>query len=194
MIGNDVVDLELAKVQSNWRRPGYLQKIFTKEECQQILNSKDKDRTLWLFWTMKEAAYKAWQRSNNLPPRFNPGSLSCILHTISSDMATGEVIIKEHKESYITRSNLNSSVITSLATNLDNEKVIWKNITSKENLRQTLIKELETSDGPFCAPVEIKKDKNLIPQIYLGGQSKNHCFSLSYHGRFSGFALALNNS
>ena len=32
MIGNDVVDLQLAKTQSNWQRKGFLEKQFTEFE------------------------------------------------------------------------------------------------------------------------------------------------------------------
>ena len=32
MIGNDIVDLDLARTQSNWQRKGFLDKIFTKKE------------------------------------------------------------------------------------------------------------------------------------------------------------------
>ena len=39
MIGNDVVDLELAKKESNWQRRGFLSKIFTKNE-QRLIRMK----------------------------------------------------------------------------------------------------------------------------------------------------------
>jgi hypothetical protein len=32
VIGNDIVDLALARKESNWKRPGYLNKIFTTKE------------------------------------------------------------------------------------------------------------------------------------------------------------------
>ena len=32
MIGNDIVDLNLAKTQSNWQRKGFLERQFTKKE------------------------------------------------------------------------------------------------------------------------------------------------------------------
>ena len=37
MIGNDIVDLKLAKNQSNWQRKGFLEKQFTEEEQKTIL-------------------------------------------------------------------------------------------------------------------------------------------------------------
>ena len=39
MIGNDIIDLSLAAIQSNWQRAGFLEKQFTKKEREYILNS-----------------------------------------------------------------------------------------------------------------------------------------------------------
>ncbi|SJZ60010.1 4'-phosphopantetheinyl transferase superfamily protein [Chitinophaga eiseniae] len=62
MIGNDVVDLQLAAVESNWRRKGYLHKIFSPEEQLLIGQATDPDRMVWLLWSAKEAAYKIIHR------------------------------------------------------------------------------------------------------------------------------------
>ena len=59
-IGNDIVDLELAKAQNNWKRKGFLEKLFTKKEQEKIINSNNPFLTIWLFWSMKEAAYKCY--------------------------------------------------------------------------------------------------------------------------------------
>ncbi|MFT4791790.1 MAG: phosphopantetheinyl transferase (holo-ACP synthase), partial [Arcticibacterium sp.] len=58
MIGNDVVDLKVAALESNWMRLGFLDKVFSEEEQEVILNSENKSQMVWLFWSMKEAAYK----------------------------------------------------------------------------------------------------------------------------------------
>ena len=39
MVGNDLVDLQIAKSQSNWRRKGFLEKQFTIKEQQLILQN-----------------------------------------------------------------------------------------------------------------------------------------------------------
>lgn len=192
MIGNDIVDLALAKTQSNWRRRGYLQKIFTKEERHQILDSENRDKMIWLFWSMKEAAYKAWQRKNDLAPKFNPRNLECILESTNSEKATGKVIIKE--ESFFTKSFFNFNLIHSLATCRENEKIIWKSLSSKEDLKQSLLREFAATKGLFSELPELKKNRNLIPQFYINNEALSYNFSLSRHGNFSGFALSLNNS
>lgn len=190
MIGNDIVDLNLAKIQSNWRRRGYLQKVFTCREREQIFASENKEKLIWLFWSMKESAYKAWQRKNNLPPKFNPQGLECFLHSISSEKATGKVVIG--KDSYLTRSFLNSHFIHSFAGL--NENIIWKSFSSGENLYQSLLLEIKETAGPFSELPKLSKDRNNIPQIFINKQILTCNFSLSHHGNFSGFALSLNNS
>ena len=191
MIGNDIVDLRLAKTQNNWRRAGYLQKIFTKEELHQILNSENRNIMVWLLWSMKEAVYKAWQRKNNLAPKFNPRSFNCSIQSLNSKSSTGKVIIGE--ELFFTKSFFNSRLIHSLATARENEKIIWKSLSSKVNLKQSFLKEFEATAGPFSKLPVLKKNRHFIPHLFINGQTKCD-FSLSHHGSFSGFAFSLNNS
>ncbi|GGD24082.1 4'-phosphopantetheinyl transferase family protein [Flavobacterium orientale] len=66
MIGNDVVDLDLAGRQSNWRRKGYLDKIFTPDEQHYILQAPDPDTVVWTLWTRKEAVYKIIRQQNGI--------------------------------------------------------------------------------------------------------------------------------
>lgn len=58
MIGNDLVDLQLASKESNWQRKGYLQKVCTPEEQELILTSANPYRVFWTLWSMKESVYK----------------------------------------------------------------------------------------------------------------------------------------
>ncbi len=76
MIGNDVVDLVLAEVQSNWRRKGYLQKVFTEAEQSWIATADEPDKVVWLLWSMKESAYKIFNRETGLRS-FSPLSFRC---------------------------------------------------------------------------------------------------------------------
>ena len=76
MIGNDVVDLQLAKTESNWQRKGFLNKIFTKNEQLIIKNSKNPEITIWNLWSRKEAAYKIWNRATGIR-KYNPIQFEC---------------------------------------------------------------------------------------------------------------------
>ncbi len=58
MIGNDIVDLQFARKESNWQRPRFLEKIFTEEERHFIHTANDKEVAVWLLWSGKESVYK----------------------------------------------------------------------------------------------------------------------------------------
>lgn len=66
MIGNDVVDLALAKAESNWQRKGYLDKLFTTKEQNLILSSENPTIMVWILWSRKEAVYKIIRQENGL--------------------------------------------------------------------------------------------------------------------------------
>ena len=60
MIGNDIIDLDLTKIQSNWQRPKFLEKIFTLKERNFIQKAEDPELEVWKLWSRKEAAYKIY--------------------------------------------------------------------------------------------------------------------------------------
>ncbi|SDH13800.1 4'-phosphopantetheinyl transferase superfamily protein [Flavobacterium omnivorum] len=66
MIGNDIVDLALAKKESNWQRNRFLDKIFTENEQLLIANAINPEIMVWNLWTRKEAAYKIYNRETGI--------------------------------------------------------------------------------------------------------------------------------
>lgn len=112
MIGNDVVDLQVASRESNWRRKGYLLKVFATAERQMITRSKEPDTLVWLLWSMKEAAYKINSRMTGTRS-FAPASLLCQNVVIDDGFATG--IVLYNKKIYFTESELNSTHIHTIA-------------------------------------------------------------------------------
>ena len=64
MIGNDVIDLKLARKESNWQRKGFLDKLFTEKEQAMILNSGNPEIMVWNLWSRKESVYKIYNRES----------------------------------------------------------------------------------------------------------------------------------
>jgi len=64
LIGNDIIDLSLAKTASNWQRKGFLEKQFTANEQQLILEAPNSFVMVWRLWSMKEAAYKIYTQQH----------------------------------------------------------------------------------------------------------------------------------
>jgi phosphopantetheine--protein transferase-like protein len=57
-IGHDLIDLQLAKKESDIFRRGYLQKVLTENEQSFLDKSRDIALSFWQMWSMKEAVYK----------------------------------------------------------------------------------------------------------------------------------------
>ena len=57
-IGHDIIDLKLAKKESNIFRRGYLDKILTEYEQSLMQKTVDACLCFWQIWSMKEAVYK----------------------------------------------------------------------------------------------------------------------------------------
>jgi len=108
MIGNDVVDLALARTESNWKRKGFLQKIFTPNERSQILNSEKPEVKVWELWSRKEAAYKIWNRESNLR-LYHPMKFEC------SDEISDYGKVSFENQVYFTNTDVSDERISSIA-------------------------------------------------------------------------------
>lgn len=119
MIGNDVIDLSLATAESNWRRKGYLEKIFTPREQQFIKNSDNPDLTVWKLWSRKESAYKIFNRitGNRV---YNPIRFECL---DDSDLG----IVCFENTLYFTQTQYTKNYIHTIATSLANDlnKIVY---------------------------------------------------------------------
>ncbi len=192
MIGNDVIDLQLAATQSNWKRRGFLDKLFHPFEQEQILNSATPEFIVWLLWSMKESTYKARQRKLKLAPRFNPLSFRCEINQFRPSGATGEV--KLGKTSFFTNSTFNMALIHSVSSTTMQPKIIKQIFGSSKNLKEEFITLVAKMKQLSPAEITIEKDLFSIPHLYHNTQSLKCHFSLSHHGQFSAFSWALINS
>ncbi|WP_369014709.1 4'-phosphopantetheinyl transferase family protein [Flavobacterium anhuiense] len=157
MIGNDVIDLAQSRIESNWQRKGFIEKLFIAEE-QQYIKDYDKPETMvWLLWSMKEAAYKIYNRQTKIR-EFSPKKLSCSLDFIDCNLALGKVICNENR--YYTKSIFSLESIHTIAVN---------NLKNINNVIEVDSK-------------EIIKDENGIP--YLKTAKSVQDISISHHGRF----------
>lgn len=159
MIGNDIIDLALARKESNWQRKGFLNKLFTPQEQLLISKSNNPETTVWNLWSRKEAAYKIYNRQTQIRA-FIPLQLECFDLEVKDGILYGQVIC--YDTVYFTKTTITSEYIETNAvlnpSDLDTLKTI--------NLSKPLIK------------------INGIPNYY---NSKNQGLipvSKSHHGRF----------
>lgn len=92
MIGNDVIDLGFSARQSDWRRKGYLNKLFSKREQQLIQNAENPENTVWNLWSRKEAAYKIYNRKTGIRA-YNPLYFECENAEESGVVSFGEAVV-----------------------------------------------------------------------------------------------------
>ncbi|MBJ2126774.1 MULTISPECIES: 4'-phosphopantetheinyl transferase superfamily protein [unclassified Flavobacterium] len=157
MIGNDIIDLAQSRIESNWQRKGFIEKLFTADEQLLIKNYAEPEIMVWLLWSMKEAAYKIYNRHTKIR-EFSPKKLYCSLNSLTSKNASGRVICD--KRIYHTKTILSLENIHTIA--VDNQKN-FNNVIEVQNQ-------------------EIVKDENGIP--YLKTLNSLQDISISHHGRF----------
>ncbi|UBZ06578.1 4'-phosphopantetheinyl transferase superfamily protein [Salegentibacter mishustinae] len=187
MIGNDIVDLNLARLQSNWERHGYLQKLFTEEEQKFIINSNNQELNVWLLWSMKEAVYKAVQRKYKLERFYDPNQFVCSQVQLTPEKARGEVSYQD--EIFKTTSELFPDKILSYTANSE-----FSHFSEEKNARSLLLQKVSKH---FLIPLDslnITKTGQGIPLITYHGDNLQIPFSLSHHGNYSAYALSLNMS
>lgn len=159
MIGNDVIDILQSRRESNWKRKGFLEKLFTHQEQLYINNSTDREITVWLLWSMKEAAYKIYNRQTKIRT-FIPLKLECTLHSQNTSCATGSVLCFENI--YYTKTAFADNAIHTVSvTSLDD----LNNVTEIENKG-------------------IIKDEHGIPHLFSDIENTYKDISISNHGRF----------
>jgi phosphopantetheinyl transferase (holo-ACP synthase) len=154
VIGNDVIDLDLARKESNWQRIGFFDKIFTKKEQFLIQNSENQEITVWNLWSRKEAAYKIWNRDTGIR-KYNPIQFECF----DLDSEIGKVQFES--KLYLTKTIISQNYIYSIA------------VTKIEDFSK-----IETLDNA----IKIEK-KNGIPYC-VNENHEITLVSKSNHGRF----------
>jgi len=159
MIGNDVIDIIQSRQESNWQRKGFVQKLFTIEEQSLIANDPEPEIMLWLLWSMKEAAYKIYNRQTKIR-EFMPKKLACTLITKNDGYSTGHVIC--HENTYHTKTTIIPDSLHTIA------------VTCLNNLNNVIEIERNT----------ITKDENGIPYLSNSTLNITQDVSISHHGRF----------
>ena len=192
MIGNDVVDFKQAQRESDWRRPGFLERVFTPSELNYIHQAQDADRMVWLLWSMKEASYKAHQRRLDLPRSLDWQAQECFIDTQTTDSVKGRVRIG--KEWYQLHSQLNRNFVLSVAT--CGEGTQFRSIcdTRKPTKIQAIL--LGWIAKLYKAGEELRLEKNAhgVPSVYFKDEEIFNRFSFSGHGRFYALAFQPNDS
>ena len=155
MIGNDIIDLELTRTESNWKRKGFLEKLFTENEQKIILLSENPEVMVWNLWSRKEAVYKIYHRQTKKRV-FIPKRIECNRVKPQQDHFFGLVTIEGL--AYVTR------------TEVTHEYIYTEAVQHSNHFES--IQPIDSSD--------VFKDQFGIPNSKLS----NNPVSITHHGAF----------
>ena len=181
MIGNDIVDLNLAESESNWKRRGFLEKLFTDYEKELILSSKRPFIEVWRLWSMKESAYKCFVKQFN-KRLFNPKRFECSIESSKNG------IVSFKNKVYYTKTKTTNSFIHTVALkdkNLEFEYNLHKleNNHNSNELNSYLMNQ-------FSQDVKIKKNDFGVPFLFKYNIKLPLSISISHHGNYGGYVIS----
>lgn len=178
MIGNDIVDLIEAKKKNNWKRQGYLEKIYTPSELKLIHNSCDADTMVWILWSMKEASYKANHRITKIE-EYAPKKIECRIDLCTDTIYYGNTTYNGMQ--YNLQTCVSKEYVLSIALYKSNNFSDLIEII----IRNYPLNYLEILKKKFISQDEyIKKDNNGIPILYNLNRDEIKPISISHHGIF----------
>ncbi len=190
MIGNDIVDLKLASIQSNWKEKRILDKVFTKDEQELIFNAKTPFKMVWMLWSMKESTYKIYVQQTS-KRFFNPKKLQCKLTSET------EGIVDVNENRYITKTQINIDFIYTIASLKEDKEILSTTfkfddssypIQHKESHKK-LIDAITKKQKLSSKDIYIKKNKVGVPKLFLNTKELKTSFSISHHGHYGAYAI-----
>lgn len=189
MIGNDIVDIAEAKVSSNWKRAGYLQKVFTEIEQEYIYNSQNPFLSVWRIWSMKEAAYKLYTQLH--PSRFyNPKAFCCEINDLKGKVKykSFECFVNSQiTTTYIlSEARLNNTKMTSICIEFNSVSPELQSQKTRKELLSAISQKYKISQ----TELGIEKSEYGVPSVYYNNQNLSIGITMSHHGAYSTYAIA----
>ena len=184
MIGNDIIDLSLAKSESNWQRRGFLKKQFTENEQQLILAASNPFVLVWKLWSMKEAAYKVYVQENELR-FFAPKKFDCLL------ISENDGLVNFKSQTFYTSSSVTQDYIFTLGSARKTTKA-YTELVRPELIDMRIKSKLEDVTTFSASEIEQKKTANRAPVYYYKNILLTKSCSISHHGKYGVFSLLYN--
>ena len=186
MVGNDLVDLQIAKSQSNWRRKGFLEKQFTIKEQQLILKNGNSFNDVWRLWSMKEAAYKIYTQQHK-KRFFAPQKFEC------SFISESEGMVSFEKNKFFTTTFLNALYCYTIAQKTNDKLVVFSSVGLPENIGCKMKQKLQELTGVLAEEMTQIKSSVGAPLYYQKEKLLTNSCSISHHGNYGAFAFTLQN-
>ena len=192
MIGNDIIDIHEARRSSNWKRSGFLQKIFTLKEQSIITSSADPFKTVWRLWSMKESAYKIFIQAGGTR-FFNPTKIECCLNSLER----GQVEIATTTVKTITSIDTNYIFSTAVVGNPTIDTCIFKlpednRIKQSRFLHAQLLAHYAKCNSLNLTELQLEKTATGVPVFYYGEKLLTTSISITHHGKYGAYSFYKN--
>jgi len=192
MTGNDIVDMATAAAESNWKRKGFLEKVFTPQEQRYIRETASPDEMVWKLWSMKESAYKIYTRQYGgrffAPLRFN----CTVLNGSAGMVETGNI-------TYHTVTHSSKKYIYSIARPAGAVKVPFTGCcfrapqhdhrSQQEFIYKKLVSHYAVISGKQKNKIAVIKDRNGIPYLHYIGEEPGIPVSITQHGQYAAYTI-----
>lgn len=197
MVGNDIVDIDLTKRTTRWKRPGFIQKVFTSEEQACIEKSKHPFTTVWRLWSMKESAYKVYVQAGSAR-FFNPTQLRCRLSDSSNvaDLKKGSVRIGSMNLEITT--SVHAGYIFSTASTakfkIHSAVLYLEGTTIQEQssfMHQQLLEAVAKKNDLHRNCLSLTKNSKGVPTLIYQKKPLKHSISITHHGRYGAYSIAM---
>lgn len=192
MIGNDIVDIDYTRKYIDWKRRGWVQKIFNSYEQEIITDSMDPFTTVWRLWSMKESVYKVHLRSKQ-ERSFYPSKIACKIFDGKIGLAAFDGI-EYSTETEIDDQYIYSSASTYSKGNANHHIYSCDELKINSNNYHNFILDKISKDLSLNRnQMHIKKCALGIPYLYFDDLQQDACISITHHGKYLAFSIAHNS-
>jgi phosphopantetheinyl transferase (holo-ACP synthase) len=188
LLGDDLIDLADPEAAESALHPRFDARAFTPAERAELALAPERHALRWRLWGAKEAAYKAARRRDPAV-RFHPREFA----------VSGDVVTHASGRYRVTFSSAGGALHAVAALEGDGECALSGCArlapveTPSAAARRLAIEAAAEHLG--CAPAELAVGSvDRVPYLLRGGSPCGGALSLSHHGAFAGFALALDGA
>lgn len=197
MIGNDIVDLKPYQAEPRSDKQKFLDRVLTPNEMDSLGKiAFPRESLLWVYWSLKESAYKAIFKEKK--PAFGPKQFDCSLTSMSGKKVFSEIqtpkglvwgeskVTDQYIFSKVTRAYTNLAKVSSKVFIYDKADFISPSQTIRKELAIELAKKgLEIDINQFSY--------NQFGTPMLNSYSQTDIdFSFSHHGHWLAYTYFIN--
>jgi hypothetical protein len=186
MLGDDVVDLRDPEARAASLHPRFDARVFAQEERVLLADSPDRTRLRWALWAAKEAAYKAARRLD-AAVRFHPRAFVVRGGAVHHGGRCFRLRLEEAGGALHALALVGDLPAGCLAAGTAR---LAPGEEPGAAARALALRAAARLLGADLAELAVGRDGRL-PHLLLRGEPAAASLSLSHHGRFAAFALAL---